>query len=61
MCKKPKPCPFCGAAPHIFGHPHSFKVICLNTNCPVFVETEWVESKKKAVRIWNHRVNKGDD
>lgn len=62
MCKKPKPCPFCGENAKIVSPSKKLvKVICDNDECPLFVETQWFESKRNAVRAWNHRSKKGDD
>jgi hypothetical protein len=53
-----RPCPFCGATPHLItygqGKPCYVAAICGNPECAVSIAAQ-CDSEAKAVEVWNRR------
>lgn len=53
---EPKPCPFCGKEPRIYGDKPQAYIACVNKDCPVAPETIFFHTREKAIEAWNHRA-----
>lgn len=57
---EPKPCPFCGKEPRIYGDKYGDKpqayIACVNKDCPVTLETIFFQTRIEAIEAWNHRA-----
>jgi hypothetical protein len=51
-----KPCPFCGAKPHVRRNSGLFSVICNDFLCPVRPNMRWLNTLKDAIAAWNTRT-----
>jgi Lar family restriction alleviation protein len=60
---RPKPCPFCGAAPqvkHYHYEPFQVVIACDHRGCGVAPRAVGA-TKEKAMKLWNRRAPTGDD
>ena len=58
-----KPCPFCGGKAYLI-HEESdglWEIGCNNLRCKLFVYTNDIYDKKKAIAAWNRRDNGGKE
>lgn len=53
---KPKPCPFCGKEPRIYGDKPQVYIACVNQDCPVNSETIFFQTREEAIEAWNRRA-----
>lgn len=53
---KPKPCPFCGEEPRIYGDKPQAYIACVNKDCQVNPETIFFLTRTGAIEAWNRRA-----
>ncbi len=63
MTENIKPCPFCGELPGISQDEYTYKdgifwtVECMSGDCRVYVKTDNLDTKEKAIEAWNVRIS----
>ena len=51
-----KPCPFCGATPHLVRWGNEWAVECDSNDCFIVPETALYPRQEQAVEAWNRRA-----